>query len=68
MCAQLQKRGAPDGPAILGSLRTGCTPNKRPKHALYASVDQFSDDLIAHVHLENNLLFQQFEAARSGCC
>lgn len=36
--------------------------------ALYAGIDQFSDDLIAHIHLENNLLFPQFEPTRSGCC
>lgn len=36
--------------------------------ALYAGIDQFADDLIAHIHLENNQLFPQFEPARSSCC
>lgn len=31
--------------------------------ALYAGIGQFSDDLVQHIHLENNLLFPQFEAA-----
>ena len=35
--------------------------------ALYAGVAQLSDDLIEHIHLENNLLFPQFEATQSGC-
>lgn len=30
--------------------------------ALYAGLAQFSDDLINHLHLENNVLFPQFEA------
>ncbi|MFP8836192.1 iron-sulfur cluster repair protein YtfE [Hydrogenophaga sp. XSHU_21] len=36
--------------------------------ALYAGIDQFATDLIAHIHLENNQLFPQFERARSSCC
>ncbi len=36
--------------------------------ALYAGIDQFADDLVAHIHLENNQLFPQFERARSSCC
>jgi regulator of cell morphogenesis and NO signaling len=36
--------------------------------ALYAGIDQFADDLIAHIHLENNQLFPQFEPARASCC
>ncbi len=36
--------------------------------ALYAGVNQFSDDLIAHIHLENNQLFPQYEPARAACC
>jgi regulator of cell morphogenesis and NO signaling len=36
--------------------------------ALYAGITQFSDDLIAHIHLENNQLFPQFEPARPSCC
>ncbi len=31
--------------------------------ALYAGVREFSDDLMNHVHLENNVLFPQFEGA-----
>ena len=31
--------------------------------ALYAGVAQLREDLIHHIHLENNLLFPQFEAA-----
>jgi regulator of cell morphogenesis and NO signaling len=30
--------------------------------ALYAGVAQLADDLIAHIHLENNVLFPSFEA------
>ena len=38
--------------------------------ALYAGIAQFSDDLINHIHTENNLLFPQFEVQQgcgSGC-
>jgi regulator of cell morphogenesis and NO signaling len=38
--------------------------------ALYAGLAQFSEDLINHIHLENNVLFPQFEASASatqGC-
>ncbi|MEO7954960.1 MAG: iron-sulfur cluster repair protein YtfE [Polaromonas sp.] len=36
--------------------------------ALYTGIGQFTDDLINHIHLENNVLFPAFEAAReSGC-
>ncbi len=38
--------------------------------ALYAGIGQFSDDLVNHIHMENNLLFPQFEAPQgcgSGC-
>lgn len=31
--------------------------------ALYASAAQFKDDLIEHIHTENNILFPRFEAA-----
>ena len=34
--------------------------------ALYAGIAQFSDDLIQHIHTENNLLFPQFEV-QNGC-
>lgn len=38
--------------------------------ALYAGIAQFHDDLISHIHLENNVLFPQFEVATptAGCC
>jgi regulator of cell morphogenesis and NO signaling len=41
--------------------------------ALYAGIAQFHDDLINHIHLENNVLFKQFEApaaipVKSACC
>jgi len=38
--------------------------------ALYAGIAQFNDDLINHIHLENNVLFPQFETpvkAQQGC-
>lgn len=35
--------------------------------ALYAGIAQLHDDLINHIHLENNVLFPQFEAAQEGC-
>ncbi len=38
--------------------------------ALYAGIAQLSDDLVNHIHLENNVLFPQFEpqaAASDGC-
>jgi regulator of cell morphogenesis and NO signaling len=38
--------------------------------ALYAGIGQLSDDLIQHIHTENNLLFPQFEVQKgcgSGC-
>jgi regulator of cell morphogenesis and NO signaling len=31
--------------------------------ALYAGLAKFSDDLIRHIHLENETLFPRFEAA-----
>jgi regulator of cell morphogenesis and NO signaling len=39
--------------------------------ALYAGIAQLHDDLINHIHLENNILFSQFEAPaplKSACC
>lgn len=35
--------------------------------ALYAGTRQLQEDLIAHIHLENNLLFPMFEATSVGC-
>ena len=34
--------------------------------ALYAGVAQLRDDLIDHIHLENNVLFSQFETAKDA--
>lgn len=34
--------------------------------ALYAGIAQLGDDLINHIHLENNVLFPQFEAAAAS--
>jgi regulator of cell morphogenesis and NO signaling len=36
--------------------------------ALYAGIAQLADDLIAHIHLENNQLFPPFEPVRKACC
>ena len=39
--------------------------------ALYAGIAQLTDDLVSHIHLENNILFAQFDvpvAAKSPCC
>jgi regulator of cell morphogenesis and NO signaling len=37
--------------------------------ALYAGLNQLRDDLISHIHLENNILFPLFEnAAPQGGC
>ena len=39
--------------------------------ALYAGMAQLQDDLVSHIHLENNLLFAQFDAPaprHSPCC
>lgn len=33
--------------------------------ALYTGVRKFADDLVAHMHLENNVLFARFEAAHA---
>ena len=39
--------------------------------ALYAGIAQLNEDLINHIHLENNVLFPAFEStaapAKSGC-
>jgi iron-sulfur cluster repair protein YtfE (RIC family) len=32
--------------------------------ALYAGTSQLAEDLISHIHLENNLLFPAFQTAR----
>jgi regulator of cell morphogenesis and NO signaling len=38
--------------------------------ALYAGIDQFRNDLINHIHLENNVLFPHFEqlVSKQGGC
>jgi regulator of cell morphogenesis and NO signaling len=36
--------------------------------ALCAGTAQLTEDLIAHIHLENNRLFPHFERQRQGCC
>jgi regulator of cell morphogenesis and NO signaling len=36
--------------------------------ALYAGIQQLSDDLVNHIHTENNLLFPQFEPKAQACC
>ena len=36
------------------------------RRALYAGIAQLNDDLINHIHLENNVLFPQFEASSKG--
>ncbi len=36
--------------------------------ALYTGLAQLRDDLIQHIHLENNVLFPPFEAATAGGC
>jgi regulator of cell morphogenesis and NO signaling len=34
--------------------------------ALYTGIGQFADDLISHIHTENNVLFPQFEPEAAG--
>lgn len=34
--------------------------------ALYTGIAQFADDLVNHIHTENNVLFPQFEPAATG--
>ena len=36
--------------------------------ALYAGIAQLQNDLINHIHLENNLLFPGFEQSQDACC
>lgn len=38
--------------------------------ALYAGIDQFRNDLVNHIHLENNVLFRHFEqlVSKQGGC
>jgi regulator of cell morphogenesis and NO signaling len=49
----------------LETLTTDFTPPPeacRSWQALYALAAKFADDLVAHVHLENNILFPRFQA------
>jgi len=65
--------------AMLEQLMARCDNATPPQGAcntwcaLYAGMAQLHDDLINHIHLENNLLFAQFDAptplpAKSSCC
>ncbi|MCU0956050.1 MAG: iron-sulfur cluster repair protein YtfE, partial [Hydrogenophaga sp.] len=36
--------------------------------ALYSGIAQLQNDLISHIHLENNLLFPRFEPDANACC
>lgn len=54
----------------LASLTTDHTPPPgacNTWRALYAGTAQLTDDLINHIHLENNVLFPRFETATAGC-
>jgi regulator of cell morphogenesis and NO signaling len=57
----------------LNTLTNDATPPQgacNTWRALYAGIAQLGDDLINHIHLENNVLFPQFEAtaaASQGC-
>lgn len=61
-----------DHGALLGQLATLTHDATAPDdacttwRALYSGVNQLADDLMHHIHLENNLLFAQFEAPASG--
>jgi regulator of cell morphogenesis and NO signaling len=58
----------------LTALTQGATPPQgacNTWRALYAGIAQLSDDLVHHIHLENKLLFAQFDkppVAKSACC
>lgn len=50
--------------ARLEHITRGFTPPEgacRSWHALYAGVRKFAEDLVAHMHLENEVLFPRFE-------
>ncbi len=56
----------------LNALAHGTTPPEdacNTWRALYAGIAQLNDDLISHIHLENNVLFPPFEAqaGAAGC-
>ena len=56
----------------LNALTNDATPPQgacNTWRALYAGIAQLNDDLINHIHLENNVLFPQFEASsKAGGC
>lgn len=55
----------------LNALTNDATPPAQSCNtwrALYAGIAQLGDDLINHIHLENNVLFPQFEPASAGAC
>jgi regulator of cell morphogenesis and NO signaling len=65
--------------AMLEKLMALCNNASPPQgacntwRALYAGIAQLHDDLINHIHLENNVLFNPFDAptpapAKSACC
>lgn len=65
--------------AMLEQLMAVCDNAKAPQgacntwRALYAGISQLHEDLINHIHLENNILFSQFELPApelkaSACC
>jgi regulator of cell morphogenesis and NO signaling len=48
----------------LAQMTNGATPPEAACNtwrALYAGIAQLNDDLINHIHLENNVLFPQFD-------
>ena len=56
----------------LAALTDNATPPEgacNTWRALYAGIAQLSEDLISHIHLENNVLFPQFETPQpaQGC-
>jgi len=65
--------------AMLEKLMAVCNNANPPQgacntwRALYAGISQLHEDLINHIHLENNILFSQFDLpapapAASACC
>lgn len=58
----------------VAALTNGATPPQGACNtwcALYAGIAQLNADLVSHIHLENNLLFAQFDtpkAVKSACC
>jgi regulator of cell morphogenesis and NO signaling len=56
---------------LMGMTHDGTPPQGACNtwRALYAGIAQLSDDLVNHIHLENNVLFPQFEprAAAQAC-